>query len=296
MPIEIQVSKGPVKTGTLAQFTFSQTVQAFALGMSAFNLRYSSDDHWVQSVKIKMLQAQNASLGASGNQITALVQITLQDDSGNSVDTSDAYVWPVCIAVTGSPDAQTAIGSANGIPNGSAQNVALPAQQSGYKIATCFQSGFDLSYAAKDHQVLQATAGCGLAYGGQSGQITASANLRDASGNQVQVANVDSGYIATTMRDPTFGVSEVSMQTNKPVPFQMKGMTSVKAAAVLIRTWNVKFPAVHNLKTLRVGSWGAPTIAGTAVTIPNLSATISDASQNSQDDAASYCDALVIAV
>ena len=301
MPIEIQQvpADKPVRPGDLVQFTFANPVTAYAIGISAFKLTYGADDHWIQSLMIKILPTQNAALGASSNQVNAQVQMVIQDDSGHTVDVADAYIYPVCIAVTGSPQNNTVVGSAIGIASGTSQQVTMPSQRNLYSIATCFQSGFNLSFTKDDHQLLQATAACALTYAGQSGQISASANLRDASGNQVQVATVDAGYIVTSSPTPGMGVAEVINVGGDSVPMSpvhMTTMPSVSSAAVFIRSWHVQFQSVHNVQTISVGAWNGLEISGNTVTIPALWSHMNDASPNMQDPGSSYCDALVIAV
>jgi hypothetical protein len=91
------------------------------------------------------------------------------------------------------------------------------------------------------------------------------------------------------------GLAELKNQTPNPIKVTMTKMNSVSSAAVVIRSWNVQFHSVHNVQTIKIGSWGYPSIAGTDVTIPNLYADMNDCSGNKQDDSSSYCDVLVIA-
>jgi hypothetical protein len=295
MPIEIVATQGVVGSQDLVQFSFKNPVTAYAIGIMAFTATYYTTDHWIQSLMIKILPGQN--VAATSNQVTAQVRVAMQDDSGNTGD-ADSIIWPVCIAVTGSPQYNTVVGSAIGISSGTSQEVSLPSLQSGYSIATCFQSGFNLSFTKDDHQVLQANAGCGLTYAGQSGQISASANLRDKIGNQVQVATVDAGYIVSSSPTPGMGVVEVRNVEGDPLSpiVHMTTMPSVGSAAVFIRSWNVQFDSVSNVQTISVGAWQGLEISGNRVTIPVLCAQMNDASGNTQDNSSSYCDALVIAV
>jgi hypothetical protein len=296
MPIEIVATPGAVGSQELVQFNFANPVTAYAIGIMAFTATYYTTDHWVQSLMIKILPDQN--VAATSNQVNAQVQVAMQDDSGHTA-VADSIIWPVCIAVTGSSQPNTVVGSASGISSGTSQQVTMPNQQSGYSIATCFQSGFNLSFDKADHQVLLANAGCGLTYAGQAGQISASANLRDASGNQVQVATVDAGYIVTSSPTPGMGVAEVINVGGDSVPMSpvhMTTMPSVSSAAVFIRSWHVQFQSVHNVQTISVGAWNGLEISGNTVTIPALWSHMNDASPNMQDPGSSYCDALVIAV
>jgi hypothetical protein len=286
MPIEIQSTESSPPNG-LVQFTFANPVIQYTIGIRAFTMTYGADDHWIQSLAIKILPVQNASIGAPSNQVTAHVQMTMQDASGNPINKANSEIWPVCIAVTGSPERNTVFGSAIGVSSGAAQTVPMPPPGDGFTIATCFQSGFNLAFTATDHQILQANASLGF----PPGQISATAGMNDSSGNSVQIATIDSGYIASSYPIPGIVATEAIKQTEKP--FQVP-LTGAKAAVALIRGWNVRFPSVHNLQKLEVGSFGDPTCADDVVTIQSCYAHMYDASKNTQDDSSS-CDIVIIA-
>jgi hypothetical protein len=287
MPIEIQSTQSAHPNG-LVQFTFANPVVQYTIGIRAFTVTYGADDHWIQSLSIKILPVQNAAVGAASNQVTAHVQMMLQDSSGNRVNAANSMVWPVCIAVTGSAEPNTVFGSAIGVSSGSAQNVTMPPLGDGFSIATCFQSGFNLTFTSTDHQILQANASCGL----QSNQIAASAGMNDSSGNSVQIATVDAGYIASSYPTPGIVATEVIKQTASPFQVPLPG---AKSAVALIRAWNVQFRHVHNLQTLKAGSFGDPSCAEDAVTIQSCYAEMNDTSGNTQDDNNSSCDLVIVA-
>jgi hypothetical protein len=294
--IEIQGLSSPATPGSLVNFNFKNPVIAYAIGLNAFSVTYGpNEDHWIQNFIIKFLPVQNSSVGAPSTQVTAQVLVVMDDASGHGVNVSETTIWPVCIAVTGSIEPNTAIASANDIQSGTSLNIALPNQQSGYSLCTCFLAGFNLSFSSAGHQVLEANAGCGITYMGQTGQLSPSANLKDARGNQVQVATVDAGYIVSSYPSPGLGVAEVSGQTTQPLSVTMTGMSSVSAAAAFIRSFNVQYDDVHNVQTFKIGSWGAATVNGTVVTLPNLSANMSDNSGHTEGSGSS-CDVLVIAL
>jgi hypothetical protein len=290
MPIEIQSTESSPPIG-LVQFTFANPVIQYTIGIRAFTMTYGADDHWIQSLAIKIQPVINASVGAASNQVTANIQMTMHDASGNPINRANSEIWPVCIAVTGSPERNTVFGSAIGVSGGSdapAQTVPMPPLGDGYSIATCFQSGFNLSFTATDHQILQANASLGF----QSGQISASAGMNDSKGNGVQIATIDSGYIASSYPTPGIVATEVIKQTEQPFPVPLIG---AKAAVALIRGWNVRFPSVHNLQKLKVGSFGDPTCADDVVTIQSCYAEMNDGSGNTQDNNSSSCDIVIIA-
>lgn len=285
MPIEI-VDASAQPNG-LVQFNFANPVMQYTIGIRAFRMTYGADDHWIKSLAIRILPVQNSAVGAASNQVSAHIEMTMQDCSGNNINVANSAIWPVCIAVTGSTEHNTVFGSAIGVSSGTASNVAMPPPGDGYNIATCFQSGFNFTFAT-DHQILQANASLGF----PSGQISASAGMNDSSGNSLHVATLDSGYIASSYPTPGIVATEVSKQTT--TPFQVT-LTGAKTAVALIRGWTVEFPHVHNLQKIEVGSFGDPTWADNVVTIQSCYAHMYDASGNSQDDINSSCDMVVIA-
>lgn len=290
MPIEIQSTESAPPNG-LVQFTFANPVVQYTIGIRAFTMTYGADDHWIRSLAIKILPVQNASVGAAPNQVSAHVQMTMEDSSGNRINVANSRIWPVCIAVTGSPERNTVFGSAIGVSSGAAQTVSMPPRGDGYTIATCFQSGFNLTFASTDHQILQAHALLGFQ---DDGQISPSAGMDDSSGNNVQVATVDAGYIASSYPTPGIVATPISKQTT--TSFQVSLPEAAKAAVALIQNWNVEFPSVHNLKKIEVGSFGDPTWAGNVVTVQSCYAHMYDSSGNIQDDSNSSCDMVVIAI
>jgi len=142
---------------------------------------------------------------------------------------------------------------------------------------------------------LEANAGCGITYASQVGQLSPTANLTDAKGNQVQIATVDAGYIVSSYQVPVLGIADANNQTAQPLQVPMTGMNSISAAAAFIRNFNVQYDSVHNVQGIKIGSWGAATVNGNVVTLPNLSATMWDNSGNTEGSGSS-CDVLVIAI
>jgi len=90
---------------------------------------------------------------------------------------------------------------------------------------------------------------------------------------------------------------EFSGQTGSTLPPQtVPGLSSIGAAVAVIRSWNVQFPAVHNVQGIKIGTWGAVQVSGTQVSLQNLSAQMWDNSGHWQDDTQSNCDVLVFAI
>src|SRR5207244_661489 len=108
MPIEIQGLAGPGRANQTYSFTFQNPVIAYTIGIWAFQISYpSTDDHWVQSLIVKILPSQSVVAGPGGYMVFANIQMTLQDSSGNTLDPSESFMWPVCVAVTGTPQPNT---------------------------------------------------------------------------------------------------------------------------------------------------------------------------------------------
>ena len=61
MPNEIQSTESSPPIG-LVQFTFANPVIRYAIGIRAFTMTYGADDHWIQSLAIKIQPVQNASI------------------------------------------------------------------------------------------------------------------------------------------------------------------------------------------------------------------------------------------
>lgn len=294
MPIEILQSP-PIGKNSFT-FSFKNPVIDYAIGLTAFKVTYGLDDHWVRSLSIGFLLGQGSGVGDTPNDVYVIPQIAMVDDSRNVAKVADSVVIAVCIAVTKSPDNNTVIASANGLPSGKGYPVRVPPKQSGYTISSAFQSGFNLSYTIDDHQLLTARAGCGIEPGESTGMsLVPSASLQDLK-NVVQVANVDAGYIVSSSKNLGLGSQHVQGQTHDATQVTMEGMNSISTAVAVIQDWKVAFNNVHNVQTITAGAWGPLTSNGNIVTIPGLYADICDASKNTQDDNQSHCSVLVLAL
>ena len=294
MPIEILQSP-PIGKASYT-FSFKNPVIEYAIGLSAFKVTYGLDDHWVRSLSIGFLPGLGSGIGDTPNDVYVIPQIVMVDDSNNSAKVADSVVIAVCIAVTKSPDPNTVIHSAKGLSSGKDSPVAVPPLRSGYTIGAAFQAGFTLSYTSDDHQLLTASAGCGIESGESTGMsIVPSANLQDLH-NVVQVATVDAGYIVSSSSDLGLGSQHVQAQTHAATNVPMEGMKSISTAVAVIQDWKVRFKDVHNVQTITVGAWGQLTANGNTVTIPGLYADICDTSKNTQDDDQSHCSVLVLAL
>jgi hypothetical protein len=291
----------------VASFVFQNPVSQYAIGISAFQITYGADDHWLRTLMIKVLPVQGSAMGNQAYKVSVQVQIDMEDDSGNSANVANSFAVPVCIAVTKNPDSTTIIGSAAGISSGSSQSVVIPNGADGFTMSTCFQSGFNLSFTKDDHQLHMAKAGCGIIPSGSNGQISPTASLEDSSGNEVQVATVDAGYIVSSSKNLRMSSKSVQGQTPQPTKVTMDGINSISVAAAVIQSWKVQFSNsdsypyanVHNVKTFTVGTGpGKLATDGNTVTIPQLYAGVCDASGNIQDNniSVSYCNVQVLAI
>jgi len=296
MPIEVQQSAVKVASAEPFFFTFNNSVMNYCVGISAFQITYSNQtDNWIRSLAIQISSAVGDSKTVSGQ-----VSIRMEDDSQHSADAS-SFVVPVCIAVTELPDHNTTIGNQPEITTKNPRTVPFPNQGSSGVIYGCFQSGFDLSFAQKDHQVLTAYASCNLVNSGsEQGLISSMAGMEDGNGNQVDAPTVDAGYIATLRTSPV-ALNYRRAQTLKPTSITIDGWRSVGAAIAIITDWQVRFPSVNNIQTITVGAWGDQvfnniSISGNTVTIPQLYSGISDHSNHAQDDSQSHCGVQIVAV
>ena len=294
MGIEALGLSDGVRPGQVAKFTFTGQVQAFALGLWAFSLTYESKDHYVQNFSIKMLPTQTEDAAVVGNVVSAKVNARLQDSSGNTLGVDDCIIYPACVAMVDTFDPSTVLTNVTGIGNGSSTPITLPGS-SGFSALASFLSGFDLGYSDGDHQVLGASAGCGINNNQSQGMISGSASLYDASGNNANTATVDAGVIVSTDASPGYAIIPVTNQTSGPIPIQFSSLPSVRGVCCLITSWQVQYDAVHNVRNFSIGTWGYPQIQGNTVTLPNLNARVSDASGNTQDDAKSSASVLVVA-
>ena len=103
MPIEIQGVASAAHPGDTVSFNFQNPVIAYTIGIWAFHLTYGPGvDDWVENLSIKILPNQVIKAGPVGYQVSAIIQMVLQDASGHTINTSESVLWPVCIAITGS--------------------------------------------------------------------------------------------------------------------------------------------------------------------------------------------------
>jgi hypothetical protein len=297
MGIEIQ-SSGKINPGQTATFTFQNPVQAFVLGISALNLTYGQDDHYIQELQIQILPGQEAVVG---NVVTAQIEAEMHDGSGNTIDVMDSGVWLVCIANTGTDDPKTLLTNVSGIANNGTASVSLP-NTSGFSVVESFLSGFTLQYFS-GHEVLHADAGCGITYEQSNGIISANAQLYDSSGNQANTALIDAGVAVSTDGEPGFFMQEVTAQSTSLTPWEWVQVTfnslkSISAAFAVIKSWKVQYsgPGDHWVKTIWVGVEQGVYNYENNVSLKYPNARISDASGNTQDNSLSNVTLVVIAV
>lgn len=290
MAIEILGVAGGVQPGQTATFTFQNEVMAYALGLSGFWLTYGDNSHQVQDLSIAM------SGGQSGNQVFANVDAVLQDSSGHGLKGSESRIYPICAAVTGTGDPQTAMTNVTGIVNDSSKGVALPGA-SGYTALMTFLSGFALQYSTGDHRVLGSNAGCGISYDGTQGEVSSHAALFDDTGHQVNVATVDAGVIATLDAAPGFAVTQqlTTQSVNSVFPVAFPALPSVQQAFVLLQSWTVRYEHGHNVQVIAAGVWDALTLQGNNVVIPRAYAQVSDHTGHYQNNGESSVTLAVVA-
>jgi len=234
------------------------------------------------------------------------VQATLSDASGNTINISGSYASTVtvgCVAVTGSSDPTTALVNVPGVPSHAGREVQLPGTCT---VAEACLAGFDFSYNTTDHEFQAAHATVGLDQGISgpgTALVTATADMRDASGHHAVNSTIDAGVLASTDTPPPFMVQQVTAYNYAPVP-PLAFSSPVGQAIVLIQGFNVQYASgEHNVHTIQVGCGepGQPSsqiqsVSGSNVTLGQCWAYTDNYTGDEEDNALSTVDLLVIAV
>ena len=270
--------------GDTVTSTFGNNVIAFAWGIWGFTLSYDTDyDMTLMSIAMETVEVQ-------GNEVSVRVQMQLQDSSNNRISLRDSSLYPVCIAVTGSPMPDVAVSNVSGISSQVDQHVTLPNQQSGYSPAASFLSGMNFAYDKGNHGILSTLASCGLSYAGSDGDITGTATLTDGNSEQAQTATLDAGYVASSYPTPILGIEPVQQQTNQAFDVTMTQLSSVSNVVAVITGWKIVLDHPRHIQSITVGA-GIPYVkAGNpsnVVTVPSLYASIKDSHGERQDNALS---------
>ena len=280
-----------IKTETNKTVTFdfgSDQVLSFVTGIGYWSFTFGSDDHHVQTLALSLATNQ-----PDPHRVTARVNATLSDESGNNIKNSDSSVVVCCAALVNSADMNLALAGATAIPNNqSSGSIALPG--SNLSIASAFLAGFDLSYGSRDHHVRKLHTAAGFTANGSQGAITSQASMADDSGNNASTATVNGGLVAASPSETgIMAQSETNLQTTDRVEVDFG--TALSDAVVMLQDVTLDFSKDHHVKTLGGGvpSW---TLNPTSVTLDSARAFIKDDSGNNQVDSESGVSVVVFAV
>ena len=239
MALEIQTKQ--INVNASSEFTFTNTIQEFLIGISRFRLSYGDSDHWVKTVSLSLNQQQPDS-----NTISVQVLGNLSDGSGNTIDTSDSFAIVVVVAWTGTAD-HTLL-----LANGDANTVfTLPSSST--TILSSILAGFDLAYDT-DHYIAQINVSTiNVSRNGNTATLSATESMTDRDGNWASTATFNAGLIASSSSSPGFEVkatSNVYNNTNQSFTFN-SAWTNVQA---MITGFNVEYSnnEGHWLKEIEV--------------------------------------------
>ena len=288
MPVQLRYTTTQPNETVTFDFGANNQVLSYVAGIAYWKFSFGSDDHHVKTVALGLNTNQ-----ADGHTITAKVNGTLSDASGNNISNADSSVVVCCVAVVNSADSNLTLGGASSIPNqGASAPIALPG--SSLSISSAFLSGFNLSYGSGDHHVHGITASAGFTQNGSQGQITAQADMSDNSGNSASTETINGGLIAATPSETgVYALSRTNLQTSSPVDVEFS--KPISDAVVLLQDVDMELPGDHHIKTLGGGTT-AWEVRATSVTLANARAFMSDDSGNNQVDSASNVSVVVVAV
>jgi hypothetical protein len=282
--------------GEPATFWFTEEVAAFVAGISWFSLTYGNTDHEVYQMELSLNYTSDA------NQITVTPQATMQDGSGHSLNTTESTVTITVLAWTGTLPNTVAIGQVLGLTSGDeGPSGGIPVPGSPVQIGQAILSGFNLQYSSQ-HNVLHVSAGASPMVGSSLGYISASAAMRDGSGNNAQTATIDGQLLMASASVPGFvtatATSAPGNQAAVQVPVTMPDAKKLTGAAVFLTSFTVAYPGSgdHYVKTIGAGvtDWCVSNV--NVVTLSNLSAFMQDNSGHTEDDSSSSAQVVVIGI
>lgn len=286
MPLEL--SSQSVNPGQSAHFVFESPMEQFAVGISHFELSFGDTDHHVRTMSVS-LSVTRPSL----NEVVVLASAVLDDDSGHTIDIPASHIGVVCVAsYEGVP---AVLQNRCAIRSG---GVSSPIEIKLEDVSTQngFLSGYALSYGSDDHHLERASANVGvISVQPHESELTGHAAMADDSGNHAAVARVDGGLAAFGQLDEIAIRVLASEQTSSEVVAEFEA--PVHSAAVLLQSWQVEFEEGndHHVKTISAGT-GGWSVKENQVILSGAAAAISDASGNTQDNARSSVNMLVIAL
>jgi hypothetical protein len=293
MPVQLRTAY--IQPNQTATFDFTgYEVLSFVTGIAYWEFSFVPDEeHHVETIALSLVNNQPDS-----RTVTAEVNCTFSDDSGNNIDNEASKVVVCCVAVVDSADSNLALAGASSIPDqGASPPIALPG--SSLAISSAFLSGFNLSYGSTDHEVNSFETSAGFAQNGSQGAITAQAQMSDSSGNNAATATINGGLIAATPGESgLLAQSRTNLQVNPADGHvELEFGTEISAAVALLQDMHVQFDDDQDHTLTRIGggcfSWEA---RATSVVLNTSNTFMSDNSGNSQDNSASSISVLVVAI
>lgn len=194
MPIEILSKKDrPNKTFT---FNFENPIESHVVGISYWEFEYDdSGQHHVLSMVLSLGTTQ-----PNNQQLDVTVTAHMDDDSGNSLDDGDSWVTVTCIAVTQAADTNVKLANDTGISNGGSSD-PFPVPGGTLNIKQAFLSGFEVAYDGGDHEVEEVQLSAGINVVDLNATITASASMKDSSGNSADTTTIDGGLVVSNVTE-----------------------------------------------------------------------------------------------
>jgi hypothetical protein len=289
MALEIQNEKAALNGGTTT-FTFDNDITQYLIGISAFYLAYKGDDHHIQQININLNGSQ-----ANSKQITVKASVVMADSSGNQIDTDQSNVYVTALAWTGTSTSSLLLSMPPvSVGNGqTSEGIPLPGLSN--PILQPGLAGFNLNYGS-DHHVEFVEASLGVGQTGSQGQISATVQMYDASGNQAQSPTANGVLLASSINNPGFIVVPYSAQ-NSVYNYIDMGQ-SVSKAVALLTGFQVSYAKNddHHVQVIGAG----PNMVepnpdnSTQVQTNGVWAFMSDDDGNSQDNGKSHCNLIIV--
>jgi len=292
MGIEVQtMTCQPSQT---VYFTFAEPPQDWVVGLTLFTLTYGpGNSHSVETLSI------NLEVNLAANQLGVTVRAQLSDHSSNTIDVGASSVTVGCVAVTGSSDPYTALAN---VPNVTQQDrgvFQLPGNGGACTVLTTCLSGFNLSYDTTDHEFQGATAVPGIdPQSSGPAFVTATADMwnGETPSNHAVTAAIDAGVLASVDDPPPFMVQMVTAYNYTTVP-PIAFPSAVGPVITLIQSFNVQYASdEYTVQNIVVGCGKSQSVSGSTVTLGPCWAYTDDNEGNSEDNALSSVNVLVIAV
>jgi hypothetical protein len=289
MALEIQSQNVALNRGSTS-FNFKNTVSQFLAGVASFQLSFGSDDHAVEQMGIQL-----TTNWPGGSQVDVGANVVLQDASGNNIDLSTSYVTVTVIAWTGGSSNQIVLSPSVTVGNlDQSDGITLPNQNN---MLQSVLDGFSLSYGTTDHHVNLVEITVSATQSSNVGNISVTAGMNDASGNQAVNPSANASLIASSMSAPGFVIVKYEAQSEGDNPVIPMG-TPISAAVSFLTAFQMQYPDSddHHVKAIGAGpnkTWVDPNDSSSAQTT-GVWAWMYDDSGNNQDNNNSYASIVVI--